>query len=568
MNNQGHNEFKDDIRKTFVFYALGPIIITTFVSYLAAFFIWNSAIIYQTKESNENIASKMQHTISLFIDKTNEIAVSDSFYKMLSYVQERREVYQELYAFTNKIEEKSDFYILDNHMSILAGSRQSIPSFIPKDSSLSWGFVNRMKQNPYEVVFECNKVYKENLKMTELIIGRAITDKEEIQGYIVFVLYGEEFVKSIGSSQTQVVVTDKYDNIFLATTPVYGNFLDKLRQEFKAANGYMRTEKERYYALKAVILGNKLCIYTITPLGNLLSVFIWVGVAFILVFAMLIFAIFIIAKKIASEKTQIIDKIVDAFQKVQEGNLDVALDIKSYDEFEIIGESYNMMLASIKNLIITNEERARQTVLSEIKQLESQFNPHFLFNTLEHIKYMAKMDPEAAGKMIINLSEILRYSINNNISDVTISEDIEYTKNYLQIQKYRFSDRFTYTINIEKGTQDCIIPKLIIQPIIENAIKYGFENRDCLAIRIKVCFVEKRLIIVIFDDGIGMEEGVLSHIKNLLNDSTNKSSHIGLYNVHRRIKLMYGNDYGIDIISERFEGTVVKIILPTNQRGE
>ncbi len=568
MNSQSHNAFRDDIRKTFVVYALIPIVIITLVSYLAVFFIWNSAIIYQTKQSINHTADKLEHTISLVIDKTTEIAVNNSFYKKLNNTKQKTNVYQELYSFTNKMEEKIDFYIFDENLDLLVGSRQNTPSFITTDNDISWGIIKRMKQNTYDVIFECNKVYKDNIKVTELVIGRAITEQNGIKGYIIFRLYGEEFIKSIGSSATQIIVTDRYDNVFLATTAVYSNFQDKFKPEFKNINGYKKIDRNKYYILKKSIVENKLDVYIITPLGNLLSVFTWIGIFIILVFGILILAIFRTAKKIAFDKTRIIDKIVGAFEQVQEGNLEVKLDINTYDEFEIIGKSYNIMLASIKNLIATNEERVRQTVLSEIKQLESQFNPHFLFNTLEHIKYMAKMDPEAANKMIVNLSILLRYSINNNIRDVTIKEDLEYTKSYLQIQKYRFSDRFTYTIYVEEGTENCIVPKLIIQPIIENAIKYGFESRECLEVRIKVCFVEGRLIVVIFDDGIGMEEELLSHIKYILNGPINKSSHIGLYNVDRRIKLMYGEEYGVDIRSEKFEGTVVRIILPINERGE
>lgn len=180
--------------------------------------------------------------------------------------------------------------------------------------------------------------------------------------------------------------------------------------------------------------------------------------------------------------------MVEAFQEVQAGNLDVTLHIKSYEEFEIIGESYNLMLSSIKDLIASNEEKIRQTSIAEIKQLESQFNPHFLFNTLEHIRYMTKLEPEAVNKMIVSLSSILRYSINNTILDVTIAEDLEYTKSYLLIQKYRFHERFNYTVYMERGTEDCIIPKLIFQPIIENAIKYGFGDKEKLMVRMKISF--------------------------------------------------------------------------------
>lgn len=281
----------------------------------------------------------------------------------------------------------------------------------------------------------------------------------------------------------------------------------------------------------------------------------------------LIITMLIVAKEITREKTKIIDKVVEAFEKVQKGNLEEELCIKSYDEFEVIGKSYNLMLTSIKKLIDINEQKIKQASLAEIKQLESQFNPHFLFNTLEHIRYMAKLDADAASKMIVSLSTLLRYSINNGILDVTMKEDIEYTKCYLLIQQYRFGERFHYHIYIERDVENCIVPKLIVQPIIENAIKYGFGDRDELTVKIKASFLADDLVIVIYDDGIGMQENLLNELKDMLKKEVNPSNHIGLYNVHKRIQLMYGKAYGIDIKSEVNEGTVVKIILPINKRG-
>ncbi len=566
MNQHGRKYFKEDIRRAFVIYALIPITSITLITYMAIFFIWNRTVISQTKDKNRRMQQTLEKIVTDFMNKTEELAQDREFIGRLKDPKQKNRVYEILYNFCNSIEEEADFYIFDEDFEMLVGSTKDTPTFIPKDSTTSWGITKRLKTNPKETILECNKTYKDHLKRTRLLIGHTILQDEAVKGYIIFSLYGDEFIKTSGSPTTQILATDQYDTLFLATTPGFSNTLDKVKGEFKQQSHYITIDNDRYYKESSQVVGGKLRIYTFTPVGRFLRVFIWAGLFFILVIMTLSITMVVVAEKIASEKTKIIDKMVEAFEQVQKGNLDVTLNIRSYDEFEIIGESYNLMLKSIKKLLLLNEEKVRQNILSEIKQLEFQFNPHFLFNTLEHIRYMAKLDPDAASKMIVSLSTLLRYSINNTISDVTIAEDLEYTMSYLHIQQYRFSERFHYTTYMERGTEECIVPKLILQPIIENAIKYGFGDKEDLTIKIKVSFLADDLVIVIYDDGIGMEQEVLEELQTLLSQENNRSNHIGLYNVHRRIQLMYGKAYGVTLQSERNEGTVVKIILPINKR--
>lgn len=568
MKQQRPRYFKEAIYRIFVVYALIPIAVIALITYGVVFAIWHHTIISQTKDKNTQMQEKLEWVVNDFMDKAVELAEDTSFYQKLKDTKYINNAYQELYDFTNSIEEEVDFYVLDKDFQMLAGSTREIPEFIPKDSQISWGITKRMGTYPKKVILECNKTYKDNLTRTKLLIGKAIEKDNIIKGYLIFILYGDEFVKTSGTSMTHIIVTDEHDNVFLSSSLGFTNSLDKIKDEFKTEKSYMTIEEDRYYKQTSSILQGELNIYTFTAIGKLYNVFIWAGSFFAVILVFLSIGMLMVAKKITKEKTKIIDKVVEAFQEVQRGNLDETLHIKSYDEFEIIGESYNLMLASIKELIAINEEKIRQTSIAEIKQLESQFNPHFIFNTLEHIRCMTKLDPEAVNKMIVSLSSILRYSINNTILDVTVAEDLEYTKSYLLIQKYRFHERFHYKVYMERGTEDCIIPKLILQPIIENAIKYGFGDKEKLTVRMKISFLADELVIVIYDDGVGMQSEVLQELQELLKKESNPSSHVGIYNVHRRIQLMYGKTYGIDIKSEVGQGTVVKIILPINKRRE
>jgi len=213
----------------------------------------------------------------------------------------------------------------------------------------------------------------------------------------------------------------------------------------------------------------------------------------------------------------------------------------------------------------THVEEARQKAAAEVRQLESQFNPHFLFNTLETIKYMISLDPKAALKMITSLSALLRYSIGNHRAAVPLSEDLSYTQNYLLIQKYRFGERFEYDVALDPETANCLVPKLVIQPFIENALKYGFGARTKLTVRIRASLLDGSLVVVIYDDGPGMDPKQLDEIRRMLEGEHNETEHIGLYNVHRRIRLMYGEPYGLVVQSEPDAGTVIRIVMPVNR---
>ena len=199
---------------------------------------------------------------------------------------------------------------------------------------------------------------------------------------------------------------------------------------------------------------------------------------------------------------------------------------------------------------------------AQVKQLESQFNPHFLFNTLDNIRFMTKIDIQAADKMIVSLSRLLRYSIRDVREELTVQEDLDNLQSYLNILQIRFNKRFSYEMDIEEGIQQCLIPKLLIQPLLENAVKYGFVGRDKLHVCIKGYEENGKLGFLCKDNGAGIEEALLEEIRTQLSMEKNTSTHLGLYNIHRRIRLLYKEDYGMQIESTPNEGVTVTLILP------
>ena len=174
--------------------------------------------------------------------------------------------------------------------------------------------------------------------------------------------------------------------------------------------------------------------------------------------------------------------------------------------------------------------------------------------------------PGEAEKMLVSLSRMLRYSIQNGKDVVTVKEEMDFISRYLQVMLYRYGDRLRYSIDLEEGSRNASIPRMTLQPIVENSIKYGFgEDRDCLEIRISTRIQNEVLSVIISDDGVGIRTELLEKLKANLDQGQNQTDHIGIYNVHKRIRLVYGSGYGVGIDSEMEKGTVVTLRVPCEE---
>lgn len=211
--------------------------------------------------------------------------------------------------------------------------------------------------------------------------------------------------------------------------------------------------------------------------------------------------------------------------------------------------------------IAVEEERAM--AMPEVRRLESQFNPHFLFNTLENIKFMVRLDPEAAQRMLMDLSKLLRYSIKGRERLV----DLAYTHSYIEIQKYRFGKRLAYEEEIPEEVLDCRVPRLIVQPVIENAIRYGASADGAIRVQVRAAREAGMLVLQVQDRGPGLPPERLRELRQMLAEGADPSVHKGIYNIHRRLQLMYGDGYGLTLECPAEGGTLVRLTLPW-EKGE
>jgi len=220
---------------------------------------------------------------------------------------------------------------------------------------------------------------------------------------------------------------------------------------------------------------------------------------------------------------------------------------------------------------------------TELTALQSQINPHFLYNTLESIRGQALMDDNVEiARMVEALAAFFRYSISKKGNLVTLRDELANIDNYMMIQRYRFNNRFSMEIIIDdedEAAYDFLIPRLIIQPVVENAIFHGLEERlEGGKVIIEVIVTEQNLMITISDNGNGIESGKLEklnariHSRNIqLEDGRSdnqRNTGIALPNIHKRIQLLFGEEYGVNVYSTVGQGTDVEITIPANyQRG-
>ena len=261
--------------------------------------------------------------------------------------------------------------------------------------------------------------------------------------------------------------------------------------------------------------------------------------------------------------------------KAASGDFNIASNIGGHDEISELYNDLNRMIESIQHLLTTvYEEKVQKEKLNsrqkdvEFKMLASQINPHFLYNTLETIRMKARTNGEAEIEDIVKmLAKIMRRNIQVGDTLVTLKSEIELVEYYLKIQQMRFGERIKFNIEFKCDIDGLKIIPLIIQPIVENAFVHGLEIKEGVG-NIDI-MLEKtdRLRIFCIDDGVGIPEEQLIEIKTNLNDFSNLDrTHIGLSNVNQRIKLLYGEQYGILIDSELNKGTTVIIELPGDLR--
>jgi two-component system, sensor histidine kinase YesM len=257
-------------------------------------------------------------------------------------------------------------------------------------------------------------------------------------------------------------------------------------------------------------------------------------------------------------------------EQVSKGDLTVRSRIKNGAEVKSLSDSLNLMIQRISDLFEAVKTEQKNLREAELELLQIQINPHFLYNTLDTIVWLAEAGKHKEVVSTVGaLSDFFRSSLNQGKDIITVQEETLHFTCYLKIQQVRYQDILDYEINIPESINDCLIPKLTLQPLIENALYHGIKNRRGKGkIIVSGRQEEGKCILMVEDNGIGMNEERLKEVTlGITNKSGTKNDFYGLYNVNERIQLKFGEEYGLRIQSNYGEGTLVEVYLPYSERN-
>ncbi len=306
-------------------------------------------------------------------------------------------------------------------------------------------------------------------------------------------------------------------------------------------------------------------IISIHPLNNILAdiqkLFIEMVKMVFLFFVITAFLAYLFSYSI----TKPIIALSNSVRQVEKGNLSVNVDIRNNDEIGELTASFNKMVKRIDQLIKRTVENEKQKSEMDFKILQAQINPHFLYNTLDSIRWMATLqNAPIVSTMVSSMINLLKYNFSRKDTLVTLSEEIESVKNYVSIQKYKYGDMFDIVYNIPDHILGYKTIKFILQPIVENAIFHGFEGIEHIGlIEITAYVQDDFLYIAVSDNGVGMTE---EEQQNVINRKPSKKQYleIGIRNVDDRIKFYCGEDSGLSLISVKNKGTTAIFKLPVD----
>lgn len=554
------NKFQRKLQRQIAFYI--------FVVLILSIIIFTLSLIYYANEENHRKLNKAEKDLSTFIYGVRN-TYENTLYNMSettnvkTYIQGddsdrhklQTKLYQMYYSLQNKAEVQSQLLLSDTKNNILFHTFPMIG--VSKQFQAFHETINQKAIEKDDIVegtitLSTGKNY--------YALTKRVYDQDNFIGYISLYLDEDDFSYQLFSQQYQGIVYDEFKNVIAVSDQNFVNsylnrcITDYLKPSFELGN--------QQYVTQTMKLNN-IYITAIVP-SRTQGEFLFLGIILILfVGGILMLGSIKYARRLSKRMSYSVALLCEEMEEIKKGNLDHVIQINTDDEIETISEHINEMVTQIQKLSERNTELKYVSQLSELKQLEAQFNPHFLYNTLETIRYSILMQDGIASDMIIKFTKILRYSINNSYDNVKLGNDLEYIQIFLQIQKYRFKDRLTYTIDVDEDCLNMMVPKLILQPLLENSIKSGFKHKTTLQIHVKGFLLDNMMILTVEDDGIGIQKEELNDICKQLNSNRNNSNHHGLFNTNRRLQLMYGEKSGISIESEYKQKTKVTIRIIT-----
>lgn len=288
-------------------------------------------------------------------------------------------------------------------------------------------------------------------------------------------------------------------------------------------------------------------------------------IATVILTAAIVLAAVLISGYVVNGITRPVKELCKVTEKIARGEFESRAGVSTNDEIAILAESVNDMARHLQVMVDQIKEDERKMRHAELRLLQEQINPHFLYNTLDTIVWLIETNNnEGAVNMLMSLSEFFRLVLSKGKESITIREEEQHIRSYLEIQQVRYHDILEYSIDIDPNIYDYQILKLTLQPLIENSLYHGIKYKRAKGeIRVTGHKEGENVVLVVEDTGVGMDEETYNRIKEeIMLPSKKREKGFGLANVNERIRMNFGNEYGMKIYSKKDEGTRIEVVIP------
>lgn len=473
-------------------------------------------------------------------------------------------IYSALYDTAAPMLRNADFSLYDGKGELLytTGSGR-----LGETLPVNWGVLAAADRSG-EVVYRAVSPYDANPR-GRMQLALAIPAGDAVAGYAVAELGEAHFARLLEGKYTadsDVLVLDPFwDQVY--TTPGIQDegLARRLRDCLLEGRSLSNVETDRIFSLlQEEYSGFTVVLRQPQPLAEWVTrlFYLMAGVSLLLCLSLCLYA----SMRFSRQIVQPIRSLNSAMAAVEGGDLAVRVEVPGTDEISQLSGRFNRMTQRLKTNLDDSIRQQQELGDAQIRMMQAQLNPHFLYNTLDTLKWLGKINrvPEVAT-ISADLADILRSSIAAD-EFVELREEVELLERYVEIQKIRFPGKFEYEMEVEEALLDVLVPKLMLQPLVENAIIHGFEDGSHGHIRVSAATGGTGMLLTVEDDGCGMSR---ESMERFLAREEPQSRHFGLYNVDAILRLHYGPEHGITFLSPAGgKGTCIRVVLPISHRGE
>lgn len=567
----GSNQYRDYIKRSFLRFAFS--IIALLFVLVGLFLFINVQLISAggNRKNNARLGAVLDKQVRAYEDGLLRFGSDDRILEALKGRDSGRvtEVNRLLYDFSNAQSIRCSFVLTDSGGEIVSSNLFEGNREIFLNSTVFQSMFEKMAAEPDKIFTMPSRLNYAHGQAGDLALARAVSGPDRVYGYLFFDLSDEQIYAAVRDYPLDdVILTDRYDNLIFSigrqsADPMEKYPAGKYRMEWQKGN-VVKVNGKHYHVQKELLPESTLVLYTLVSM-EFQRTLVSYGMIFLLIVGVLMLIMITpLSLRIAGKNLEAIDELQHAVAEMGRGNMDYKLQGQVFDEFKVLGDAFCNMVTQREELMLHNSELTERKRIMEIKQLEEQFNPHFIFNVLETLRYEIAIDTAKASDMVMAFANLMRYSIYYGSTIVPLQTDIEYINDYLLLQKMRYNRRLNYHIDIPEELMGCKIPKLLLQPVVENSLVHGMKNIHSITINISAWKENGQLNLCVEDNGSGISEDKLKELRKGLEQEDVYREHIGLYNSHRVVRLLYGPESGMTIESSPGNGTRVIVTLPAD----